>query len=413
MSSNRVVVTGLGIISPSGLNPDDLWESLMTGRSGVGPITKFDTSDHAVRIAAEVRDFDPAAYLDRKEVRRMDPCCQFAVAAAREAFEHSGLDRDTLNLDRMGVVLGTGQGGITSLVEQMEVFYKKGPRRVSPFLIPMMITNMPAGHVGIDLGARGPNMTLTTACAASAHAIGESFRLLQRGDADVVATGGAEAGIVSVSLAGFTSMKALSANNDDPAGACRPFDAERDGFVLGEGGVVMILETLDHAEARGAEILAELLGYGASNDAHHITAPPPSDEGGARSMAEAIRDANLDPGDIDYINAHGTGTPTGDTAESRAVETVFGDRAWEVPVSSTKSLTGHLLGAAGALESAICILAMKEGVIPPTANLTRPGEGCNLDYVAEGPRPARLDVTLTNSFGFGGQNASLVWGRPK
>ncbi len=413
MSSNRVVATGLGIISPSGLNPGDLWESLMTGRSGVGPITKFDTSEHAVRIAAEVRDFDATAYLDRKEVRRMDPCCQFAVAAAREAFEHSGLDRGKLNLDRVGVVLGTGQGGITSLVEQMEVFYKKGPRRVSPFLIPMMITNMPAGHVGIDLGARGPNMTLTTACAASAHAIGESFRLLERGDADVVVTGGAEAGIVSVSLAGFTSMKALSARNDDPAGACRPFDAERDGFVLGEGSVVLILETLDHAEARGAEVLAELLGYGASNDAHHITAPPPSGEGGARSMIEAIRDANLDPCDIDYINAHGTGTPTGDVAESRAVETVFGDRALEVPVSSTKSLTGHLLGAAGALESAICILGMREGMIPPTANLTRPGEGCNLDYVTEGPRPARLDVTLTNSFGFGGQNASLVWGRPK
>ncbi|MFO8060445.1 MAG: beta-ketoacyl-ACP synthase II [Bacillota bacterium] len=411
--SNRVVVTGLGVITPLGLKPGDLWENLMARRSGIGPITKFDASDHAVRIAAEVRDFDVGQYLDRREARRMDPYCHYAMAAAREAVDDAALDVGRLHPERVGVILGTGQGGISSLCDQMETYYEKGPRRVSPFLIPMMITNMAAGYVGIDLKARGPNMTLTTACAASAHAIGEAFRILQRGDADVILTGGAEAGIVPISLAGFASMKALSTRNDDPEAACRPFDADRDGFVVGEGAVSLVLETLQHAEARGAEVLGELLGYAATNDAYHVTAPLPSGEGGARSMSLAIRDAGLTPDDIDYINAHGTGTPSGDVAESKAVETVFGERAKQVPVSSTKSMTGHLLGAAGALESVICLLSMKAGMIPPTINLARPGEDCNLDYVVDGPRPARVDVALTNSFGFGGQNASLVWGRVK
>lgn len=407
----RAVVTGLGIISPVGHDPDEMWSNLIAGCSGVGYISKFDTSEHTVKIAAEVQGFDPVQYIDRKEVRRMDPCCQYAMAAALEAVEDAGIDVGRMSPERVGVVLGTGQGGITTLFDQMETYFTRGPRRVSPFCVPMMISNMPAGHVAIRFGARGPNITLTTACAASGHALGEALRILQRGEADMVLAGGTESGIVPLSLAGFTSMKALSTRNDDPEGACRPFDVSRDGFVLGEGAAVMVLETLEHAEGRGANILAELVGYAATSDAHHITAPPPCGQGGARSMAGAMADAGLKASDIDYINAHGTGTPTGDVAEAAAVEAVFGEWAPNVPVSSTKSLTGHLLGAAGALESAICIKSILEGVILPTVNLTEPDEGCDLDFVPGEPRKAQVDVAVSNSFGFGGQNATLIWRR--
>ncbi len=407
----RVVVTGLGVISPLGSTPGELWENLLEGRSGVREITKFDVSGYPVRIAAEIRDFDPVNYLDRKEVRRTDPCTHYAMAAATEAIDDAGLPISDLTPERLGVVLGTGQGGITSLYDQMQVFLDRGLRRVSPFCIPMMISNMPAGHLSINFEARGPNLTLTTACAASAHAVGEAMHYLRRNEADVIITGGTESGIVPISLAAFTSMRALSMNNDDPEGACRPFDAERDGFVLGEGAAVLVLERLEHARARGAEILAELAGYGATSDAHHITAPSPDGEGGARSMQLSLNDAGIEPEQVDYINAHGTGTPTGDVAESLAIEDVFGDYATCVPVGATKSMTGHLLGAAGALESVICIEAIRAGVIPPTINLTSPGEGCNLDYVTEGAREHPVDVALSNSFGFGGQNASLLWRR--
>ncbi len=408
---NRVVVTGLGIVTPLGSDLDQFWAALLAGRSAVGPITRFDTEGLGVKIAAEVSDFDPNQYLDRKAARRMDLFSQYAIAASSRALEHSKLDLGEVSSERLGVVMGTGQGGIESLTDQMTVFLDKGPRRVSPFCIPMMISNMAAGHVGIKFRARGPNLTLTTACAASAHALGEAYRILQRDEADVIIGGGTEAGIVPLSLAGFTSMRALSTRNAEPQKASRPFDADRDGFVMGEGAAVLIMETLEHAQKRGAEILAELRGYALTGDAHHITAPPPSGEGGARAIKAALKDADLTPEQVDYVNAHGTGTPAGDPAESRALEAVFGDAAFELPISSTKSMIGHLLGASGALESVVCILSILSGKIHPTINLQKPDEECRLDYVPHEAREAKVDVALTNSFGFGGQNATLVWGR--
>ncbi len=409
--SRRVVVTGIGIISPLGLDSSTFWENMIAGRSGVGPIGKFDSTDLPVKIAAEVRDFEVTRYLDRKEARRMDPCNQYAVAAATQAVQESGLDLEVTDPNRVGVALGTGQGGVTSLVEHLEVFNKKGASRVSPFCIPMMISNMAAGHLGIQFGVKGPNITLTTACAASAHAIGEAYRYLQRGDADVMITGGTESGIVPLCIAGFSAMKALSTRNDDPTAASRPFDRDRDGFVIAEGSTILVLESLENAKSRGAKILGEILGYGASSDAHHITAPPPDGEGGARSMIAALDDSGLNPSDVHYINAHGTGTPVGDLAEARAINTVFGHAARSIPVSATKASTGHLLGAAGALESAVCLMSIRDGIIPPTLNLDNPDEECDLDHVTGDSREGRIDVALTNSFGFGGQNASLVWGR--
>ena len=408
---NKVVVTGYGVLSPLGNEMDTMWEHLIAGCSGVGPITRFDVTDQQVKIAAELKDFVPTDYLPRKEVRRMDPCSHYAMAAAMKAAEHAKLDVNQLDRDRFGVSFGTGQGGMVSLTEQLEIFNAKGPRRVSPFCVPMMIANMPAGHVGIHFGARGPNITLTTACAASAHAIGEASRILQRGDADVMISGGTEAGLVPISLAGFSAMKALSTRNDEPEKASRPFDKDRDGFVIGEGAAMVILETLEHARERGAKIYGELLGYGLSSDGYHITAPPEDGDGGVRSMREALRDAGIAPSAVDCINAHGTSTPTGDVAESRAIETVFGDHAWRLPITATKSMTGHLLGAAGALESVISLLSIETGIIPPTINLDMPGEDCRLDYVPKVARESEVNVVLTNSFGFGGQNASLIWGR--
>jgi len=408
---SRVVVTGMGVISPLGLDSGSFWENLIAGRSGAGPITKFDASDLTVNIAAEVRDFDVTDYVDRKEARRMDPCNHYAMAAAAQAVNAAGLDMASIDRQRAGVILGTGQGGVTSMVEQLNVYREKGPSRVSPFCIPMMIANMAAGHLGIKFDIHGPNLTLTTACAASAHAIGEAYRYLQRGEADVMITGGTEASIIPLCVAGFSAMKALSTRNEDPEGACRPFDVDRDGFVIAEGAAVLILETLDSARNRGADILGELLGYGVSSDAHHITAPPPNGEGGARSMRAALRDAGLQPTDIDYINAHGTGTPVGDVAEARAIHSVFKDAAARIPVSATKASTGHLLGAAGALESVASLMTIREGIVPPTVNLDNVDEECLLDHVAIKARDAQVEVALTNSFGFGGQNATLIWGR--
>ncbi|MFP4200387.1 MAG: beta-ketoacyl-ACP synthase II [Clostridia bacterium] len=409
--NRRVVVTGLGVVSPLGLDTPTFWQNLLEGRSGVGAITKFDPSDLAVKIAAEVRGFDPTDYIDRKEARRMDPCNHYAVAASAEALASSGLDLESTPNERIGVTLGTGQGGVTSLVEQLDVYREKGPSRVSPFCIPMMISNMAAGHVGMQIGARGPNLTVTTACAASAHAIGEAFRYVQRGDADVMITGGTEAGVLPLCVAGFGAMKALSTQNEQPETASRPFDRDRDGFVIGEGAAILVLETLDNARARGATILGEILGYGMSSDAHHITAPAPDGSGGARSMETALADAGLNAADVHYINAHGTGTPVGDVAEARAIHAVFGDAAKDVAVSATKSSTGHLLGAAGALESAVCLLGMRDGALPPTLNLDNPDPECDLNHIVGSPRQMQADVALTNSFGFGGQNATLIWGR--
>ncbi|MEW6546348.1 MAG: beta-ketoacyl-ACP synthase II [Bacillota bacterium] len=408
MQRQRVVVTGMGLITPVGTGVEAFWRSLQEGRSGVGPITRFDASQFPVRIAAQVDDFDPLQYMDRRDARRMDRFVQMALAAAHLALQDARLRLEDCDLDQVGITMGTGIGGIHTLVDQMGVMADKGPDRVSPFFIPMMIANMAGGQLAISLGARGPNTTHVTACAASANAIGDAFRILQRGEAQVMLTGGTEGCLVPIALAGFCSMKALSERNDDPARASRPFDARRDGFVMGEGAGVLVLESLPFARARGARIYAELAGYGMTGDAYHVTAPPPDGNGGARAMKRALTDAGLEPTDVDYINAHGTATPLGDAAETAAIKAVFGEYAYRIPVSSTKSMTGHLLGAAGVVELAACILAIRDGVVPPTINYEYPDPECDLDYVPNRARPHRVDVALSNSFGFGGQNATLI-----
>lgn len=406
-----VVVTGLGVVSPLGTGVDRLWENLLAGRSGVGPITRFDTRDFEVRIGAEVKDFNPQDWMDRKEVRRRDRFTQFFTAATQMALQDAGLESKELDPARVGLAVGTGIGGMETLYEQILVLLEKGPQRVSPFLVPMMIANMAAGQVAIDFGFTGPNATYVTACASSAHAVGEGMRMIQLGLADVVIAGGSEAAFVPITIAGFTSMKALSTRNDEPEKASRPFDAQRDGFVLGEGAAVLILERLSFAKARGARIRAELAGYGMTADAYHITQPAPRGAGGAAAMRLAMADAGLGPRDIQYINAHATSTPVGDVAETQAIHDVFGDHARELMVSSTKSMTGHLLGAAGALEAAITVLTLEHQVVPPTINYEVPDPECDLDYVPNRARPAQVEAALTNSFGFGGQNACLVFKR--
>lgn len=411
MLHRRVVVTGMGAITPLGTGVEAFWRNLVAGRSGVGPLTRFDASAYSTRIAAEVKDFDPAAFIDRKEARRMDRFTQYAVAAARMAMDDAGIVVEDEDPDRLGVTLGTGIGGMETLTDQFTLLVEKGPGRVSPFFVPMMIGNMAAGQISIAFGLKGPNTTLVTACASAANAIGDAFKMIQRGDAEVMVTGGSEAAIVPLAVAGFCSMKALSTRNDDPASASRPFDAGRDGFVLGEGSGILVLEDLEHAQKRGARIYAEVLGYGLTADAYHIVEPAPEGDGGARSMTRAIVDAGLVPSDIDYINAHGTSTPKGDILETVGIKRVFGDHARRLAVSSTKSMTGHLLGAAGAIEAIASILALKEGIIPPTINLEDPDPECDLDYVPNAARVADLKVALSNSFGFGGQNATLIFGR--
>jgi 3-oxoacyl-[acyl-carrier-protein] synthase II len=381
---------------------------LRTARNGIHRITRFDPTPFASHMAGEINDFDPASYMYKKESRRMDRFCQFGVAAARQAVEDAQLDLSREDPTRIAIAVGSGIGGIETFAEQVQVLETKGPGRVSPFFIPMMIPNMAAGQISIFLGLKGPSLTTVSACASSADAIGQALRLIQRGEADVVLAGGTEAPIAPISLAGFGSMKALSTRNDDPEHACRPFDRDRDGFVMGEGAGMVLVEELEHARARGARIYAELVGYGATSDAYHITAPPPGGEGSARAMAAALADAGLRPEDVDYINAHGTSTSYNDLYETQAIKSVFGDHAYRIPVSSTKSMTGHLLGAAGAVEFIACLFALQEGLLPPTINLENPDPECDLDYVPNTPRPAQVNVVLSNSFGFGGHNVTLA-----
>jgi len=405
----RVVVTGMGAVSPLGLSVPELWQGVVEARSGVGPITLFDASGHDTRFAAEVTGFDPTSYMDRKEARRTDRFVQFAIAAAKEALRTSELQITDENRDEVGVFMASGIGGIQSLSEQLDVLRTRGPGRISPFLIPAMITNLAAGQVSIDLGARGPSLCTTSACASSAHAIGEAAETIRRGWAKAIIAGGSEASITAIGVAGFNAMKALSTRNDDPASASRPFDADRDGFVMGEGGAALILEDLEHARARGARILAELVGYGATSDAVHITSV--DEYGVTRAIRLALGRAGLSPADVDYINAHATSTPAGDPVETAAIRHVFGGRESAPPVSASKSQFGHLLGAAGAIESIVSILAMQHGTLPPTINLANPDPACDLDYVPNAPRQRELNVALSNSFGFGGHNVCLAFRR--
>ncbi|MBO9322208.1 MAG: beta-ketoacyl-ACP synthase II [Roseiflexus sp.] len=409
--SRRVVVTGMGAVSPLGLDVPALWQGIREARSGIGPITLCDASNLDSRIAGEVRGFDPYNYMDRKEVRRNDRFIHLAIAAATEALRTAELSITRENADAIGVIIGSGIGGITTLAEGVVTLQERGPSRISPFLVPAMITNMASGQVSMMFGLKGPNYCPTSACASGAHAIGEAAEIIRRGWAVAMVAGGSEAPITPIGIASFASAKAISTRNDDPTGASRPFDADRDGFVLAEGGAVLVLEDLEFARSRGARILAELVGYGLSADAYHITQPPPGGEGALRSMRAALHHAGLSPDDIDYINAHGTSTPAGDIAETEAIKRLLGERAYRVPVSSSKSQFGHLLGAAGAIEAIVSILAIQEGLLPPTINYTTPDPQCDLDYVPNTPRPARIDVVLSNSFGFGGHNVSLIFRR--
>jgi 3-oxoacyl-[acyl-carrier-protein] synthase II len=408
--NRRVVVTGMGVLSPVGNGLDAFWDGLTAGRSGIGPITLFDASDFSVRFAGEVKDFDVAQWLDRKESKRMDRVSQLGVAAALEAVKDSGLAITDDNRDRVGVFIGSGIGGLRTLEDQIRVLIERGPDRVSPFIIPMMIVDMTAGHVSMQLGARGPNEAVVTACATGNNAIGDAAHIIARGDADVMIAGGTEAAITPIGVAGFANMKALSTRNDEPERASRPFDVDRDGFVLGEGAGIVVLEEREAAMARGARIYAEVAGYGLSADAHHITSPAPHGEGAQRAMRMALRSAGMEPSDIGYINMHGTSTGAGDVAESEAIEAVFGE-ATAPPVSSTKSMTGHTLGAAGGIESVASILAIDRGLLPPTINLENQDPACRLDYVPNTARKVDVDAAMTNSFGFGGHNATLIYRR--
>ncbi|NLJ40972.1 MAG: beta-ketoacyl-ACP synthase II [Clostridiales bacterium] len=405
---NRVVITGMGAITPLGNNTDIFWDSLKQGKNGIEEIDRFDVKEFTSHMAAMVKGFDPEDFIDRKEARRMDRFTQFAVAAANMAIKDSGLSIDKGDSRRTGVILGTGIGGLETLEKQASILYSKGPNRVSPFFIPMMIGNMAAGQIAIAIGAKGINITTVTACASATNAIGEAFRAIRFNDADVIITGGSEATITPLALAGFCSMKALSTRNEDPKRASRPFDADRDGFVMGEGAGMLVLESYEHATDRGADILAEIVGYGSTADAYHITAPAPNGEGGAKAMEEAIRYAGIEPEMVDYINAHGTSTPYNDKFETIAIKTVFGDHAYKLAVSSTKSMTGHLLGAAGGVEAIAVVKTLQEQFIVPTINYSTPDPECDLDYVPNLGRAAKIEYALSNSLGFGGQNASIL-----
>lgn len=407
----RVVVTGMGCISPVGNTVQDTWKSLLEGKSGAGWITHFDASKHKTRFAAEVKGFDGVAIFGTRDARKMDRFTQFAIATTLQALEQSGLKIDDSNRDRIGVIIGTGIGGIGTLMEQAEVLRERGPERVSPFLVPMMISDSAPGMIAIRFGVRGPNMAIATACASGNNAIGEALDIIRRGSADVMIAGASEAALVPVAMAGMNVMTALSTRNEDPQSASRPFDKDRDGFLMGEGAGVLILETLEHAQARGANILAEITGYGTTDDAHHISAPAENGAGAAMSMKLALEDAGLTIHDIDYINAHGTSTPLNDKSETAAIKTVFGEQAYQIPVSSTKSMTGHLLGASGAVEATFCIMAIREGMLPPTINYHTPDPECDLDYVPNQAREASPKHVMSNSFGFGGHNATLVFTR--
>jgi 3-oxoacyl-[acyl-carrier-protein] synthase II len=405
----RVVVTGLGCISPVGNTATETWESLISGKSGVGPITLFDASHHKTRFAAEIKGFDPVSRFGVKDARRLDRFSQFALAATYQALEHAGLTINEGNRDRVGILIGSGIGGISTVLEQIEVMRERGPDRVSPFLIPMMIADGAAGAIAIHIGARGPNMAVATACATGSNALGEATEMIRRGAADVMVAGGSEAPISSIGVAGMNVMTALSTRNDAPQEASRPFDKDRDGFVVGEGAGVVILESLEHAQARDANILCELTGYGTSDDAHHISAPAEDGAGAKICIGLALKDAGLRPEDIDYINAHGTSTPLNDKSETLAIKGVFGEQAYNVPISSTKSMTGHLLGASGAIEAVVCVKVLQENILPPTINYTTRDPICDLDYIPNKARSADARHVMSNSFGFGGHNATLIF----
>ncbi|MBU6249968.1 MAG: beta-ketoacyl-ACP synthase II [Cyanobacteria bacterium REEB417] len=407
----RVVITGLGAVTPIGNDISQYWEGLSSGRNGVAGITLFDASRHACRFAAEVKGFDPSGWLEPKEAKRWDRFCQFGVVAAKQAVAHAGLTIDGANQHRVGVAIGSGVGGLLMMETQAQVLHERGPDRVSPFCVPMMIPNMATGLAAIALGAKGPSTAVATACAAGSNAIGDAFRLIQLGLADAMVCGGAESAITPLGVAGFASAKALSFRNDDPATASRPFDAERNGFVIGEGAGVLVLESLEHAQARGATVLAEIVGYGMTCDAHHITAPSPGGVGGAEAIRLAIQDGRLAPEDVDYINAHGTSTPANDSNETSAIRSALGERAQRIPVSSTKSMTGHLLGGSGGIEAVAAVLAIQHQLVPPTINYQNPDPACDLDVVPNQARAAKVDVVLSNSFGFGGHNVCLAFRR--
>ncbi len=409
MSHRRVVVTGMGIVSPIGNTLASAWDSIQAGRCGIGPISHFDASAYATRIAGEVRDFDAKSFLPAKDVKKMDTFIHYGLAASFQAMDDAGLEVTQANAERIGAIVGAGIGGVRGIEETAIALHEGGPRKVSPFYVPSTIINMLPGQLSIIKGIKGPNFSAVSACATSNHSIGMAMRMIQYGDADIMVAGGAEHGTTPTSVAGFCAMKAMSTRNDEPLRASRPWDKDRDGFVLGDGAGILVLEEYEHAKARGARIYCELAGFGASSDAYHMTAPSENGEGPARCMLMALRDAGVNPDQVGYLNAHGTSTPLGDLAETLAVKRAFGDHAYETMVSSTKSMTGHLLGAAGGVEAIFTVMALHTGVIPPTINLDQAGEGCDLDYVPNVARQAKVDVVMSNGFGFGGTNGTLVF----
>ncbi|RLB04208.1 MAG: beta-ketoacyl-[acyl-carrier-protein] synthase II [Deltaproteobacteria bacterium] len=407
----RVVITGVGLVLPQGVGNDSVWEKICEGVSGVGPITKFDATGFETRIAAEVKDFRPEDFIEPKEIKKMDIFIHYALAATRIALDDSGLEIDEESSERIGVIVGTGLGGLTTIERYHKVLLERGPQRITPFFIPMLIANEASGQIAIHYGAKGPNLCVVTACATGAHSIGDAFRCIQYGDADAIIAGGVEATITPLAVAGFNAMKAISTRNDEPERASRPFDSDRDGFVMGEGAAIMVLEELEHARKRGAKVYAEIIGYGYNSDAYHLAAPDPDGDGAARCMRMALMDAKISPEEVDYINAHGTSTELNDITETVAIKKVFGDYAYRLPVSSTKSMTGHLLGAAGSTEAVFSVLAIRDKIIPPTINYESPDPRCDLDYVPNVAREKDLKVVVSNSFGFGGTNAVLVFRR--
>lgn len=408
MNTKRVVITGIGVLSPIGNSKAEFWSSLINGKGGIGPNTKFDVSEHTSKIAGELKNFDASHLISSKEARRMDGFVQYALVAADEAIKDANLDLESENPERIGCIVGSGIGGLITIEEQHKIFLEKGAKRVSPFLIPMLIINMASGQIAINYNLKGPNFAVVTACASSNHGIGEAYRIIQNAKADVMVVGGSENGITPLGLAGFCSARALSTRNDDPKHASRPFDKERDGFIMAEGAAILVLESLEHALARNADIIAEIVGYGATCDAYHMTAPDPEARGAIRSMQLALEDAGVSPDKVDYINAHGTSTVLNDKIESKAIDLVFKDHAKKLMVSSTKSMTGHMLGAAGAIEASATALALKEGIIPPTINYNVPDPDCNLDYVPNEARKVDFSIAISNSLGFGGHNATIA-----
>ena len=413
IGERRVVITGLGLITPLGIGVEQSWSAAVQGKSGIGPITRFDAASFPVRIAGEVEGFDPGLYIDAKEIKQMDRFIHFAMGAATMAVEDSGLKINAENAERVGVIIGAGMGGLPAIEHNHKAFLEKGHRRISPFFIPMVILNLASGNVSIKFGAKGPNSSAVTACATGSHSIGDAFRLIQRGDADAMIAGGTESVITPLGIGGFAVMKALSTRNDEPERASRPFDAGRDGFVMGEGAGIVVLESLESARSRNAKIYAEIIGYGMSSDAYHMTTPAPEGEGAARCIKAALKDAGLDPERIGYVNAHGTSTKYGDELETAAIKKVFRDHAYKLCVSSTKSMTGHLLGAAGGVEAIFSILSIYRGIVPPTINLDNPDPECDLDYVPKNARHMDVEYAISNSFGFGGTNACLIFGKYK